>query len=527
MFNCAPPPSHFHQTMDYLIVYLSLILATYVFIKHFFLQKTQNQPPSPFPTLPVLGHLYLLKKPLHRTLSNIATRYGSILLLRFGSRPVILVSSPSAAEECLTKNDVVFANRPRLLAGKYLGYNYTSLAWAPYSDHWRNLRRISSVEILSSHRLQMLSGIRADEVRSVIRRLFRASAADQTAVDMKSAFFGLMVNVMMRMMAGKRYYGDDENVAEVEEARRFREIVVETFQLAGATNMGDFLPILRWVGVRGLEKRLMRLQDKRNVFMQELIEEHRKGMGNGSGGNSEELGGRKKTMIEVLLSLQEIEPEYYTDEIIRGIMLVLLAAGTDTSAGTMEWALSLLLNNPEVLKKAQDEIDKQVGQHRLVNESDIADLPYLRCIINETMRMYPAGPLLLPHESSEECTIGGFRIPRGSMLMINLWAIQNDPKTWVDPRKFKPERFEGLEGVRDGFKLMPFGSGRRGCPGEGLAMRMLGFALGSLIQCFDWERVSKDMIDMTEGTGLTLPKAQPLMAKCQPRPTMLNLLSQI
>ncbi|KAA8528480.1 hypothetical protein F0562_035835 [Nyssa sinensis] len=508
--------------MDSLYTYLALILATYFLIKHFLVRKIQNKPPSPFPTLPILGHLHLLKKPLHRTLAKISARHGSIILLRFGSRPVVVVSSPSAAEECLTKNDIVFANRPRLLAGKYLGYNYTSLAWAPYSDHWRNLRRIASLEILSSHRLQMLSGIRDDEVRSVIRRLFRASAGDQ--VDMKKVFFEMMLNVMMRMIAGKRYYG--ENVAEVEQAARFREIVVETFLLAGATNIGDFLPILNWVGVTGAEKRLMALQKKRNAFMQELIEEHRRGMGIDNGG-SDESGGKKKTMIEVLLSLQETEPDYYKDEIIRGITLVLLAAGTDTSAGTMEWALSLLLNNPHVLKKAQIEIDNKVGQDRLVNESDIADLPYLRCIINETFRMFPVGPLLLPHESSEPCMVGGYRIPRGTMLMINLWAIQNDPKIWEDPREFKPERFEGLEGVRDGFKLMPFGSGRRGCPGEGLAMRMLGFALGSLIQCFDWDRVGKDMVDLTEGNGLTMPKAQPLMAKCRPRPNMMNLISHI
>ena len=208
-------------------------------------------------------------------------------------------------------------------------------------------------------------------------------------------------------------------------------------------------------------------------------------------------------------------------------MQVLLIAGTDTSAGTMEWALSLLLNHPSVLKKAQNEIDNYLGQTRLVNESDIAKLPYLCCIINESQRMYPVGPLLVPHESSEPCMVGGYRIPAGTMLMVNQWAIQRDPKLWVEPEKFKPERFEGLEGSRDGFKLMPFGSGRRGCPGEGLALRMVGLALGSLIQCFDWERISEEMIDMTEGPGLTTPKAQPLVAKCRPRPSMANLISQI
>lgn len=196
--------------------------------------------------------------------------------------------------------------------------------------------------------------------------------------------------------------------------------------------------------------------------------------------------------------------------------------------GTIEWAMSLLLNNPDILEKARSEIDNQIGFDRFVDELDLTKLPYLRCIILETLRLYPAGPFLMPHESSEECTVGGFRIPRGTMLLANIWAIQNDPKIWENPRKFKPERFEGIEGTRDhGFKFMPFGSGRRSCPGEALSMRIVGLTLGSLIQCFEWERVGEKMEDMAEASGLVLAKVQPLQAKCRPRPAMLKLLSQI
>ena len=203
----------------------------------------------------------------------------------------------------------------------------------------------------------------------------------------------------------------------------------------------------------------------------------------------------------------------------------MLGAGTDTTSTTIEWTLSLLLNNPHALKKAQKEIDEHVGDKNLIQESDLNQLPYLNCVIKESQRMYPAGPIT-PHESSTECMVGGYRIPRGTMLLVNIWAIQNDPRVWEEPRKFMPERFE--EGVemedKHGFKLMPFGSGRRGCPGEGLALRMVGLVLGSLIQCFDWESVGGGMVDMSEGTGLTLPKAQPLLVRCRPRPALLNLL---
>ncbi|KAM3342122.1 hypothetical protein P3S68_027088 [Capsicum galapagoense] len=505
-----------------LFLYAPLLLALYIITKHF-LRKLRNNPPAPFLTLPIIGHLYLLKKPLQRTLAKISNSHGSVLLLEFGSRKVLLVSSSSAAEECFTKNDIVFANRPRLMSGKILGYNFTSLVWCSYGDYWRNLRRITSVEMFSPHRLQMLHGIRVDEVKSMVKRINSFAMAEK-CVDMKSMFFELMLNVMMRTIAGKRYYG--ENVEDIEEATRFREMVQETFRIASATNVSDFLPALKRL-VRKLEKSLVALQQKRDEFMQGLIKDCRKSMEKEGTVTDSEIERKKKSLIEVLLTLQEKEPEYYKDETIRSLMLVLLAAGTDTTVGTMEWALSLMLNHPETLKKAQAEIDERIGHERLVDESDITNLPYLRCIINETFRMYPGGPLLVPHESSDETTVGGYRIPGGTILLVNLWAIHNDPKLWDEPRKFKPERFEGLEGVRDGYKMMPFGSGRRSCPGEGLAVRIIALSLGCIIQCFDWQRNGKELIDMTEETGFNLPKAHPLVAKCKPRPVMANLLSHI
>ncbi|PRQ27788.1 putative oxidoreductase [Rosa chinensis] len=497
-----------------------LLFIIFLFLKSYLQKIKKRLPPSPSPSLPIIGHLYLFKKPLHRTLAKLTDKYGPILYLQFGSRPVVVVSSPSAVEECFTKNDVTFANRPKLLAGKHFGCNYTAIVWASYGPHWRNLRRIASLELLSSSRLQMFHGIRADEVRSLICKLFRGyNGGELRSLDMKSTFFELTLNVLMRVIAGKRYYGED--IAGSSEAKSFEQIVKETFQLSGANNIGDFLPVLKYLGSGGLEKKMLKLQEKRDKFMQYLIEEHRKVQ---SGSVSEQ---KSQTMVDVLLSLQATEPEYYTDKIIRGIMQNMLTAGTDTTAGTMEWALSLLLNNPEALAKAQTEIDNKIGQSRLIEESDLSNLPYLHCIINETLRMYPAAALLPPHESSEDCTVGGFNVPRGTMLLVNAWAIHHDPKLWEEPEQFKPERFQNAQKERDVFMYLPFGTGRRGCPGEGLANRMVGLALGSVIQCFEWERSGEEMVDMTEGTGVSMPKAHPLLAKCRPRPTMLALLSQL
>ena len=203
---------------------------------------------------------------------------------------------------------------------------------------------------------------------------------------------------------------------------------------------------------------------------------------------------------------------------------VLLLAGTDTSAVTLEWAMTNLLNHPNILKKARDEIDSQIGEEKLIEESDVSKLPYLQSIISETLRLYPATPLLVPHMSSADCTIEGYDVPSGTMLLVNAWAIHRDPKVWDDATSFKPERFENCE--VNGHKLMPFGIGRRACPGAGLAQRTVSLTLGSLIQSFEWERVTTKEVDINEGSGITMPKAMPLEAMCKARPIMHKFLSK-
>ncbi|GKB79398.1 isoflavone 2'-hydroxylase-like protein, partial [Tanacetum coccineum] len=174
----------------------------------------------------------------------------------------------------------------------------------------------------------------------------------------------------------------------------------------------------------------------------------------------------------------------------------LLEAGTDTSSVTIEWAISLLLNHPEM---------------------------FIQCIINETLRLFPAAPLLVPHEPSEACTIGGFDVAPSTIVMVNAWAIHRDPMIWDDPLSFKPERFEKIN-VNEGCRFIPFGMGRRQCPGSGLANRVVGMALSSLIQCFEWERVGEEPVGLSEGKGLTIPKHEPLEAMCRPRKRLSHFL---
>ncbi|KAB1222355.1 Isoflavone 2'-hydroxylase [Morella rubra] len=341
----------------------------------------KHLPPRP-PSLPILGHLHLLKKPLHRTFHSLSQKYGQIFSLRFGSRLVVIVSSPSVVEECFTKNDIVLANRPQTLRGKHLAYNHTTITGAPYGDHWRNLRRISALEIFSTNRLNMFLGIRRDEVKQLLRKLSRNSCQDFAKEELKSMFSNLTFNIIMRMVAGKRYFGED--VKDEEEAIQFREIMKEVFTNAGASNLGEYVPLLRWIDHGGLEKKMMRLGKKMDAFFQGLIDEKR----------SQEAKGN--TMVDHLLSLQTSQPEYYTDQIIKGLIIVLILAGTDTLAVTLEWAMSNLLNNLDMLKKVRVELDSKIGQEKLMDEADASKLHYLQNIISETLRLYPYSSIATP-----------------------------------------------------------------------------------------------------------------------------------
>ncbi|MBA0590558.1 cytochrome P450 81Q32 [Gossypium raimondii] len=484
------------------LFYASLALLFLFLAFNFLFQskhRHENLPPSPL-SLPIIGHLHLLiNPPLHRPFLQLSKKLGPVFSLRLGSRLAVVVSSLSVIQECLTKNDIVLANRPNLLLSKHLGYNHTTVVSAPYGDYWRNLRRICTIEIFSPNRLNKFHGIRKDEVRRLLLKLSHNSREAFAKVELKSMFTDLILNNLMRMMAGKIYFGED--VSDDGEAKEFRELIAEVVEYSGAGNPADYLPILNWAG--NYEKKLLELFKRMDGFLQGLIDERR----NANGGNM---------MIDHLLSLQESEPENYTDQTIKGLIVVLLFAGTDTSAVTLEWAMSNLLNNPEVLKKAKAEIDAQVGEERLIDESDIAKLPYLQNMMSETLRLYPAAPLLVPHKTSDDCTIGGYNVPSNTIVLINAWAIQRDPELWDDPSSFKPERFES-ESKDHGHKYLPFGMGRRACPGASMAHRMVNLTLGSLIQCFEWKRVGVEEIDMTEGKGVTMPKVEPLEAMCKAR----------
>ncbi|KAL8487591.1 hypothetical protein ACS0TY_024055 [Phlomoides rotata] len=494
--------------MESVSYYLVLVLPFVFFIifKHYSSTAT-NLPPSPL-ALPLIGHLHLIKDSLYLSLASLSSRYGPILYLRLGCKSFLVVSSPSAIAECFTKNDIVFANRPRSMGADHLTYNYAAFLGVSYGDLWRTLRRFSVVEMLSSHSLQKSAKNREEEILKITRVLHRVCRNEGQKVDLNNLISTYMFNIVMTALSGKSCVGEEDIGGEV--GKETMKRMKATFSLAINFGICDYFPVLRWIGYKRLENNLISLHKKRDEVLQSLVDEMRK--------KSEVLDGKRKTnLIGTLLSLQVSEPELYTDHVIKSILLGLTIAGTYTPGVTIEWAMSLLLTHPQELLKVRQEIDENIGHDHLLNDSDVAKLPYLVCVVKETLRLHSPLPLLAPHYSTEDCMVSGYNIPKGTILLANAWAMHRDPNLWDQPHKFNPGRFsfEAVDG--EGHKFVPFGVGRRACPGAAMAMRTICLALGVFVQCFEWKKPLEHVVETKK----------PLEAVCIPRDQAAHLLSQL
>ncbi|KAL5705005.1 hypothetical protein ACHQM5_023357 [Ranunculus cassubicifolius] len=481
--------------------------------------------PVPSGAWPFLGHLPMLSDPAvaHLVFGALADKYGPAFMVRLGFYKALVVSSSDIARECFTINDKNFATRPKSIAVKLMGYDYAMFGLAPYDSYWREARKLAILELLSDHRLELLKDVRRTEVRTSITELYQICQAksgnlyEPVVVEMKQWFSAFTLNIIVRMVAGKRYSNiSTVELHENEEGRRLQKEIHNLGHLVGVFVVSDAIPCLGWLDFKGHLKTMKRTAKEIDSILSRWLEEHRQN----------KLADRPKNLQDLIYVLMSILGDnkisrYESDVVIKAICMSMILGANDTTTASLTWALSLLLNHRHILKKAQDEIETNVGKDRQVEESDIEKLVYLQAIIKETMRLYPAVPMSAQHEAIEDCTVAGYYVPAGTRLLTNLSKIQRDPHIWSNHNEFQPERFLATYANMDvrgqHFELIPFGSGRRSCPGISFALQAMHLVIARLIHGFDFETPANAPVDMTDSAGLMNLKATPLEVLITPR----------
>ncbi|KAF8032913.1 hypothetical protein BT93_D1717 [Corymbia citriodora subsp. variegata] len=489
-----------------MILWACLVLV-FVQALRFLKKKTSTSPsylpPGP-PPLPVIGNLLELGNLPHKSLAKLTRTYGPIVKLQLGSITTIVISSPIAAREILQAHDMSFSSRMVPDTITALKHHELGLAWVPVSPLWRNLRRVCNLHIFTNKKLDSTQHLRLKKVRELLAHV-KKSAQVSNAVDIGEAAFRTSLNFLSNTIFSLDL-ADPSSASNTE----FKKIFSLIMAVAGKPNIADYFPILKKIDPQG-SRRQMKMYFGQMLDLFEGLIQKRMQMRAASD------YARKDDVLDTLIDLCEDENAHMEILQIKHLLLDLFVAGTDTTSSTLEWAMAELLRSPEKLSRVQAELDQVIGKGNLIDELDVTRLPYLQAIVKETFRLHPAIPLLLPRKSAVELEISGVTIPKGAQVFINLWVIGRDGTLWENPNAFMPERFLGSEiGVKgQSFELIPFGGGRRICPGLPLALRMLHMMLGSLLNCFNWKLeggIEPDEMNMDEKYGLALQKSQPLRA---------------
>ncbi|KAG6506240.1 premnaspirodiene oxygenase-like [Zingiber officinale] len=488
-------------------VLLSIFLVLLIIVRRVFSSKPKHVGPE-FPTpsrLPFIGSIHLLIGKLpHHALRDLARKHGNVMKLRLGQVDQIILSSREGAQQVLKAQDANFAFRPEFTAAKIIAYGQSDIAFSN-GEYWRQLRKICVMELLGAKRVKSFVSLRKEQVGRLMSDVSNAAAIGKP-VNLGERLNELTNSIVVQASFGRR----------CQQQKKFMETIKEVIKLASGFSVGDLFPSLQVVDIlTGFSTQLKKYHKKLDVILDATIKEHQM---NRDAGEEEDL-------IDVLLRLKDegnLEVPISFDN-IKAVVIDMFAGGTETTANTIEWAMSELMLRPSTLQRAQKEVREAMKDKGYIEETDVPQFNYLHEVVKETLRLHPPFPLLFPRVAQETTEVLGYTLPAGTRVLVNVWALGRDPRYWKDAEIFKPERFE--EGVDKEFKgndfeFLPFGAGRRMCAGMTFGLTTLELALSQLLFHFDWafpKGVKAEDIDMSESFGASASRKVNLLLVPSPR----------
>ncbi|KAF8028288.1 hypothetical protein BT93_E1022 [Corymbia citriodora subsp. variegata] len=471
--------------------------------------------------VPFFGYLPFLGTNLHWKFTELAETYGPIYKLWLGSKLYVVVNSPSLAKEIMREQDRTFANRDPNIASAIATYGGRDIAFSSQGPYWKNLRKLFVRQLMSNSSLDACYGFRRQEVREALSDMYRKPGVP---VNIGELALLILVNTVMAMLWGGTLQGEKREAIAIE----FQKVAAKFMVLLGSPNVSDFFPALAWLDLQGVERDTKRVHQWLDDFIQSIIDCTTKGTTNEmfkqKGGESKSNEQRKdflQIFLDMEMDLEDNQSPMDKDEALKAILTDIIVGGTDTTSTMVEWVMAELLQNRYVMNNVVHELIEVVGKDKMVEEHHLPKLKYLNAVIKEAFRLHPALPLLMPRTPSASCVVGGYMIPKGSIVFLNVGYIHRDPKIWDKPSEFRPQRFLEDPSKYDlsgnNFTYMPFGSGRRMCAGLALAERMLPYVLASLLHSFEWELPPEFEMDLSDKFGLVVKKMKPLVAIPRPR----------
>nr|APU50913.1 premnaspirodiene oxygenase [Fritillaria cirrhosa] len=460
-----------------------------------------NLPPRPW-KLPLIGSIHYVFNTLpHHAFHRLAQRHGQIMLVQLGLVDTLVISSPELAAEIMKIQDINFSSRPEIYVPKNLIYGCRDILFSPYGDYWRQIKKIAIVELLSTSRVRSYHSIFEDEISDFVMNIRKLSSEN------KSVNLSGMLLTLMNSIIGRCAVGDKGNLGKQE---RFILALEEILELMSGFSVVDLFPSIKYLDVLvGVKSRVQRLHQHVDEILQGIIKEHELKQARRTSPRGEEA----EDLLDVLLRIRrqgELEIPL-TDDNLKAVILDMFLAGTDTTSTLIAWVMSQLIKNPLVIEKAKEEVRRILKGKTNIKKRDLEELSYLKYVTKETLRLHPPVPLLGLKMCIDSCKVAGYDIPAGTRVVINAWAIGRDPRYWKDAEQFKPERFvdNPIDFKGKNFEFLPFGAGRRMCPGISFANAVVEFTLAQLLLHFDWKlpnRMTHEELDMTESFGITSPR---------------------